>query len=71
MRWSRPSFPTPRCRTTSAKVRHVLSLRQEPTPVAAHSYGSQAGTALGSDAPNVVGLVHVAAFGLDGGEHSR
>jgi pimeloyl-ACP methyl ester carboxylesterase len=51
-----------------AKVRHVLSLRHEPTVVAAHSYGGQVITALGSDAPNVVGLVYVAAFGLDEGE---
>jgi pimeloyl-ACP methyl ester carboxylesterase len=50
------------------KVRHVLSLRHEPTVVAAHSYGGQVVTALGSDAPNVVGLVYVAAFGLDEGE---
>jgi pimeloyl-ACP methyl ester carboxylesterase len=50
------------------KVRHVLSLRQEPTVVAAHSYGGQVVTALGADAPNVVGLVYVAAFGLDEGE---
>jgi pimeloyl-ACP methyl ester carboxylesterase len=50
------------------KVRHVLGLRQEPTVVAAHSYGGQVVTALGSDAPNVVGLVYVAAFGLDEGE---
>ena len=33
-----------------------------------HSYGGQIITALGADAPNVVGLVYVAAFGLDEGE---
>jgi pimeloyl-ACP methyl ester carboxylesterase len=36
--------------------------------VAGHSYGGQIITALGPDAPNVVGLVYVAAFGLDAGE---
>jgi pimeloyl-ACP methyl ester carboxylesterase len=38
------------------------------TLVAGHSYGGQIITALGTDAPNVVGLVYVAAFGLDEGE---
>jgi pimeloyl-ACP methyl ester carboxylesterase len=33
-----------------------------------HSYGVQIVTALGGDAPNVVGLVYIAAFGLDEGE---
>jgi pimeloyl-ACP methyl ester carboxylesterase len=36
--------------------------------VAGHSYGGQIITALGTDAPNVVGLVYIAAFGLDEGE---
>jgi pimeloyl-ACP methyl ester carboxylesterase len=39
-----------------------------PTIVAGHSYGGQIMTALGTDAPNVVGLVYIAAFGLDEGE---
>src|SRR5262245_55036342 len=50
------------------KVRHVLSLKAEPTLVVAHSFGGQVITALGTDAPNVVGLVYLAAFGLDEGE---
>jgi pimeloyl-ACP methyl ester carboxylesterase len=33
-----------------------------------HSYGGQIITALGDDAPNVVGLVYIAGFGLDEGE---
>jgi pimeloyl-ACP methyl ester carboxylesterase len=33
-----------------------------------HSYGGQIITALGTDAPNVVGLVYIAGFGLDEGE---
>ena len=36
--------------------------------MAGHSYGGQIMTALGNDAPNVVGLVYIAAFGLDEGE---
>jgi pimeloyl-ACP methyl ester carboxylesterase len=36
--------------------------------IAGHSYGCQVITALGADAPNVVGLVYVAGFGLDEGE---
>jgi pimeloyl-ACP methyl ester carboxylesterase len=36
--------------------------------VAGHSYGGQVMTALGPDAPNIAGLVYVAAFGLDQGE---
>ena len=36
--------------------------------MAGHSYGGQIMTALGTDAPNVVGLVYIAAFGLDEGE---
>jgi pimeloyl-ACP methyl ester carboxylesterase len=51
-----------------ARLRHVLSMDAVPTVVAGHSYGGQIITALGTDAPNVVGLVYVAAFGLDEGE---
>ena len=36
--------------------------------VAGHSYGGQVMIALGADAPNVAGLVYIAAFGLDQGE---
>jgi pimeloyl-ACP methyl ester carboxylesterase len=36
--------------------------------VAGHSYGGQIVAALGTDAPNVAGLVYIAAFGLDEGE---
>src|SRR5262245_1080022 len=51
-----------------AKLRHILTLKAEPTLVVGHSYGCQVMTALGTDAPNVVGLVYVAGFGLDEGE---
>jgi pimeloyl-ACP methyl ester carboxylesterase len=46
----------------------VLDLQDGPTIVAGHSYGGQVITALGADAPNVAGLVYIAAFGLDQGE---
>ena len=50
------------------RLRHVLSRQNGPTLVVGHSYGGQIITALGTDAPNVVGLVYIAAFGLDEGE---
>jgi pimeloyl-ACP methyl ester carboxylesterase len=51
-----------------ARVRHVLTRQSGPTVLAAHSYGGQVITSLGTDAPNVVGLVYIAGFGLDEGE---
>jgi pimeloyl-ACP methyl ester carboxylesterase len=51
-----------------ARLRDVLARQQGPTIVVGHSYGGQIMTALGEDAPNVAGLVYVAAFGLDEGE---
>jgi pimeloyl-ACP methyl ester carboxylesterase len=51
-----------------ARVRHLLSRQSGPTVLVAHSYGGQVITALGTDAPNVVGLVYIAGFGLDEGE---
>ena len=51
-----------------ARLRQVLARQNGPTIVAGHSYGGQIITALGTDAPNVVALVYIAAFGLDQGE---
>src|SRR5262245_24922002 len=51
-----------------ARVRQVLSRQDGPTVLAAHSYGGQVITSLGTDAPNVVALVYIAGFGLDEGE---
>ena len=51
-----------------AKLRHVLTLQAEPTVLVGHSYGCRVMTALGTEAPNVVGLVYVAGFGLDEGK---
>jgi pimeloyl-ACP methyl ester carboxylesterase len=51
-----------------ARLRQNLVRQSGPTVVAGHSYGGQVTTALGSEAPNVVALVYVAAFALDEGE---
>jgi pimeloyl-ACP methyl ester carboxylesterase len=63
-----PQFPLNLIGHDVARLREVLTRQSGPTVVAAHSYGGQIMTALGNDAPNVVGLVYVAAFGLDQGE---
>jgi pimeloyl-ACP methyl ester carboxylesterase len=63
-----PQFPLTSLADDVARLRHVLALQDGPTVVVGHSYGGQVMTALGDDAPNVVGLVYIAAFGLDEGE---
>jgi pimeloyl-ACP methyl ester carboxylesterase len=63
-----PQFPETSLADDVARLRHVLTLQTGPTVVAGHSYGGQIMTALGTDAPNAVGLVYIAAFGLDEGE---
>jgi pimeloyl-ACP methyl ester carboxylesterase len=63
-----PQFPETSLADDVARLRHVLSLQNGPTVIVGHSYGGQIMTALGSDAPNAVGLVYIAAFGLDEGE---
>src|SRR5437899_7542792 len=63
-----PQFPLTQLSADVARLRQVLARQNGPTIVAGHSYGGQIMTALGSDAPNVVGLVYIAAFGLDEGE---
>jgi len=63
-----PQFPMTALADDVARLRQVLDLQDGPTIVAAHSYGGQIMTALGADAPNVAGLVYIAAFGLDEGE---
>src|SRR6201990_1968410 len=65
-----PQFPLTSLADDVARLRQVLALQDGPTVVAGHSYGGQIMTALGSDAPNVVALVYIAAFGLDEGERS-
>jgi predicted transcriptional regulator len=39
-----------------------------PDAIPQSSYGGQIVTALGTDAPNAVGLVYIAGFGIDEGE---
>jgi pimeloyl-ACP methyl ester carboxylesterase len=63
-----PQFPMNALANNVDRLRLVLSRQNGPTVVAGHSYGGQIMTALGIDAPNAVGLVYIAAFGLDEGE---
>jgi len=63
-----PQFPETSLANDVARLRQVLARQDGPTVVAGHSYGGQIVTALGTDAPNVVALVYIAAFGLDEGE---
>jgi pimeloyl-ACP methyl ester carboxylesterase len=63
-----PQFPMTALADDVARLRQVLDVQDGPTIVAGHSYGGQIMTALGTDAPNVVGLVYIAAFGIDEGE---
>lgn len=63
-----PQFPETSLADDVARLRHVLKRQNGPTVVAGHSYGGQIITSLGTDAPNVVGIVYIAAFGLDEGE---
>ena len=51
-----------------ARLRPVLAAQTGPTILVGHSYGGAIITQIGKDAPNVVGLVYVAAFGPDQGE---
>jgi pimeloyl-ACP methyl ester carboxylesterase len=63
-----PQFPLSALADDVARLRQVLNRQDGPTVVAGHSYGGQIMTALGTDAPNAVALVYIAAFGLDEGE---
>jgi pimeloyl-ACP methyl ester carboxylesterase len=63
-----PQFPQTSLADDVARLRQVFAWLDGPTIVAGHSYGGQIITALGADTGDVVGLVYVAAFGLDEGE---
>jgi pimeloyl-ACP methyl ester carboxylesterase len=63
-----PQFPLTSLADDVARLRQVLALQEGPTVLVGHSYGGQIMTALGADAPNVVALIYIAAFGLDEGE---
>ena len=63
-----PQFPESSLAADVARLRQVLRRQYGPTIVVGHSYGGQIITALGTDAPNVAGLVYIAAFALNEGE---
>src|SRR5580704_19526306 len=63
-----PQFPMTALGDDVARLRQVLEFQDGPTIVVGQSYGGQVMTALGREAPNVVGLVYIAAFALDQGE---
>jgi pimeloyl-ACP methyl ester carboxylesterase len=63
-----PQFPMTSLADDVARLRQVLDRQDGPTVVAGHSYGGQIMTALGTDARGAVGLVYIAAFGIDQGE---
>ena len=63
-----PQFPLTSLADDVARLRQVLAVQDGTTVLVGHSYGGQIMTALGEDAPNVVGLVYIAAIGLDEGE---
>jgi pimeloyl-ACP methyl ester carboxylesterase len=63
-----PQLPESSLADDVARVRQVLARIEGPILLAGHSYGGQVLTALGTDTPNIVGLVYIAAFGLDEGE---
>jgi pimeloyl-ACP methyl ester carboxylesterase len=63
-----PQFPLTALEDNVARLRQVLAAQTGPTLLAGHSYGGQIMTALGSDAPNVVGLVYISGVALDEGE---
>ena len=63
-----PAFSLTRLADDVARLRQILGRQNGPTLVAGHSYGGQIITVLGTDTPNVVGLVYIAAFRLDEGE---
>jgi pimeloyl-ACP methyl ester carboxylesterase len=63
-----PQFPLSSLADDVARLRQVLDRQVGLSVVVGHSYGGQVMTALGADARNVIGLVYIAAFGLDQGE---
>jgi pimeloyl-ACP methyl ester carboxylesterase len=67
-RVTEPQFALTKLADDVARLRHVLARQGGPTILAGHSYGGQIMTALGEDAPNVVGLVYIAGQALDEGE---
>src|SRR6266446_2731808 len=54
-----PQFPLTALTDDVARLRQVLARQTGPTIVVGHSYGGHIISALGTDAPGVVGLVYV------------
>jgi pimeloyl-ACP methyl ester carboxylesterase len=63
-----PQFPLTALGDNVARLRQVLAAQSGPIVVAGHSYGGQIMTALGADAPRIVGMVYISGFALDEGE---
>ncbi len=63
-----PQFPLTSHDDNVDRLHEVLDLETDPTFIAGYSYDGQIMTALGTNVPNVMGLVYVAAFALDDGE---
>src|SRR4029077_15245029 len=63
-----PQFPLSSLADDVARLRQVLELQDGPTLGVGNSYGGQITPALGPGARTGVGLVYIAAFGLDEGE---
>lgn len=63
-----PQFPLTSLEANLARLNQALARLTGPTILVGHSYGGQIITAGGAASPNVVGLVYIAAFGLDEGE---
>lgn len=63
-----PQFPETSLADDVVRLRQALAWLDGPSVLVGHSYGGQIMTALGDDAPDVAGLVYVAAFGLEEGE---
>ena len=61
-------FPYTTLADNVTKLKNVLATLTGPTILVGHSYGGQIISALGAGDPKVVGLVYIAAFGLDEGE---
>lgn len=63
-----PQFPHTSLEANVARLQQVLDRLTGPVILVGHSYGGQIITVGGGADPDVVGLVYIAAFGLDEGE---
>lgn len=63
-----PNFALADVQEDATRLRQILNSLTGPTIVAGQSYGGEIMTALGTDAPNVAGLVYICAWGPDTGD---